>query len=168
MNTVAEFRDVVWWLLGDDLDSPEHSQDAVDRAVKQVFMCNLIDGFAYNSSTDTITPDLVLPTYGSQYMQIGAQAAYSFVRVEPEFTSNRTRAYAETSRKSELLQRDLQDMIYKLRNGPMFFAGWQSLYSWLMGVAGLTGRDVGFMLTRLNVQVPIGQVTVTAGGLVSS
>ena len=66
------------------------------------------------------------------------------------------------------MQNDLQDLIYRMENGSMFFAGWQSLYSWLVGVSGLSGRDVGMLLTKLSVDVPVGQVTLTAGGITAT
>lgn len=165
VNAISDFRELVHTLLGDEIDEPEHSDEAIDRSLRQALMCGLVPGFTVDGTRTLVVPEIF---QANDYLLLGAEAAWSFVRVESEFQSFKVRAYAETTRKSIMLQAQLQDTIYKLRNGAMFFAGWQSLYSWLVGVAGLTGRDVGFMLTRLNVQVPIGQVTVAAGGLTSS
>ena len=163
MNALADFRDGIRFLLQDDVDDPEHSDEAVDRASKQVVMMGMVPN--YTVSGTTISPDL---TAANDYLLLCAQAAYSFVRAEPEYTSHRTRPYTETIRKSVSMQNDLQDLIYRMENGSMFFAGWQSLYSWLVGVSGLSGRDVGMLLTKLSVDVPVGQVTLTAGGITAT
>jgi len=163
MNTLSEFREGIHFLLGDDIDDPDHSDEACDRAVKQVLMMGLVPGFSVSGTT--VSPDVAAP---NDYMLVCAQAAYAFVRTEPDYVSQRTRPYAETTRASINLQNDLQDIIHKLQNGSMFFAGWQSLYTWLVGNSGVSPRQIGMMLTRLNVDVPIGTVTVAAGGITST
>lgn len=163
MSAVSEFRELVRWWLQDDPDSPDYTDDMVDRAIRQVIRCGLVPGYALDATLLNITPDV---TRANDYMLLGVQAAWSFVRVEPEFTSNRTRAYAETTRKSQALQAELQDLVHRLTNGSMFFSGWQSVHSWLVGSAGLGGRDVGYLLTKLTVAVPIGEVTITSDGII--
>jgi hypothetical protein len=164
MTALSDFYEPVRFLTGDDLTNPSKSDAAIAAGLRTIVQMGLVPGYTLDGPKENLVPSIAS---ANDWGLVAAQCALRFISAEPDKWSRRGRPYAESSEKSMTLYADLQEIVHTSQSGGMFFAGWQSLHSWLTGVAGLTGRDVGFMLTRLNVDVPIGTVTVTAGGLVS-
>jgi hypothetical protein len=163
VTAISEFYDPVRFILGDhDPACPDVEDAAIARGIKFIVRSGEVPSYAV--AGDSITPDVAA---ARDYRLITLLTARAFRASEPDSKAMRVRqhAWSKGGYKTFLTMLDLA--IAETRNGGSTgskFCGWSNFLSWLEAQSGV--HNIWMQLTRLKLETPLAQVTVSTGGTI--
>lgn len=155
---LTDTYDVTRLLLGDlDATVRQFADSTLAVSARSVIQLGKIVGVNLTVDRLGVEPD---PTTAQFALWCYWQAKL-LLNPSPDNYSFRTRAFAEKFGHQRDLLGELGARIHELENGTGVFSGWQSYYTWLIGMEGL---PVGGILTDVNIRAPFFTATVTRAG----
>jgi len=136
----------------------QYPDTVLSDAVKTTIQCNKLPGFILTPDESAITPEF---TDVNSFALCTYYTAKLFVQSAPDSYRYGMRGFEERFGSLNRFLTTLEAEIDSIENGTRF-AGYQTYYAWLHGMAGL---PLGEVLAQFDVQAPLWKATFTRDGM---